>query len=147
MGKTLWVIMLIGAHFLSRLLQSEAYAGGLMVLLGARQSKEGWRVSVRPVALHACVHKCVRECVFVCSHAFIRPSLCLCVCVCIFYQGLIQVPPDAGAICSPANQRPQQNASPSEPWFTGGLPVCQYYSAARCALLLYQWGTKRFSHI
>lgn len=62
--------MLMRAHFLPRLLQSEAYTGGLIFLLGARQSREGWRVSVRPVALNACVHKCVCVCahVFMCLH-------------------------------------------------------------------------------
>lgn len=130
MGKTLWVIMLMRAHFLSRLFQSGAYTGGLMFPLGARRSEEGFGVSARPVALTACVHAC--GCVFACVY----PSISVSVRVCIFYQGLIQVPPDAGAICSPANQRPQQNASPSEPCFTGGLPVCQHYSDTHCALPL-----------
>lgn len=73
--RTLWVIMLMRAHFLSRLLQSKAYTGGLIFLLGSRQSKEGWRVSARPVACSACAHKCVH------LHVFIHPSLCLCVSV------------------------------------------------------------------
>lgn len=124
--------MFMRALLLSWLHHSEGYTGGLIFLLGVGQSNKDRRVSERPAALYACEYK--RGCVCVClySHVFLRPSLCLC--VCIFYQGLIQVPPDAGAICSPANQKPQQNASPSEPWFTGSLPVCQHYSDAHCAL-------------
>lgn len=57
MRKTLGMIMLMRAHFLSRLPQNEAYTGGLIFLLGARQSKEGWRVSVGLVAFNVCVHK------------------------------------------------------------------------------------------
>lgn len=75
MRKAPGVIMLIRAHFLSQLLQSEAYTGGLIFLLGARQSRGG--VSARPVTLHACAHKCV------CSHVYICPSWC----VCIFWSG------------------------------------------------------------
>ncbi len=73
---------------------------------------------------------CARACVFTCIYSSASAS----VCACIFYQALIQVPPDAGAICSPANQRPQQNASPLETCFIGSLPVCQYYWDTHCAL-------------
>lgn len=119
--------MLMRAHFLPQLLQSEAYTGGLIFLLPDK-AQRGCRVSARPVVASACVHKRVR------SHASVRRSVLRCVWLFFFYQGLIRVPPDAAAICSPANQRPQQNASPSEPRFTGGLPVCQYYSDSHCAL-------------
>lgn len=67
--------MLTAAHFLSQLLQSEAYTGGLIFLLRDRQSKDGCRVSVGPVALCACVHKCV------CSHVCASVHLCVCVCL------------------------------------------------------------------
>lgn len=115
MRKTPGVIMLMGAHFLSSLLQSEAYTGRLIFQVRDRQNKDACRVSVKPVVFGACVYNCV------CSHVFIHLPLSACVCVCIFYHGLIQVPPDAAAICSPANQRLQQNASSSESWFTGSL--------------------------
>lgn len=75
--------MLMRAHFLSRLLQSGAHTGGLIFLLAARQSKEGCRVSVRPVALYACVHKCM------CS------SVRLCVCVCLHFL----------SVCDPSASR------------------------------------------
>lgn len=114
MRETLGVIMLMRVDFLSQLLQREACTGGLIFLLRASQNKKGWRVSVSPVALGTYVGKCVRSCVL---------SAHFSVCVRIFHQGEIQEPPDAGAICSPDNQRPLQNGSSSEPWFTGSLPV------------------------
>lgn len=64
MRKTLGVIMLMRADFLSQLLQSKANTGGLIFLLRASQNKEGWRVSVRPVALSVYVRKCLCSCVY-----------------------------------------------------------------------------------
>lgn len=121
MRKTLWVIMLIRAHFLLWLLQNEAYTCGLIFLLGAKQSNKGMEGS-----------QCLRLCVCICVCGRVRAPTCIypsiSVSVCQhFLSGSIQVPPDAAAICSPANQRLHQNASPSEPCFTG-LPVCQYNS-------------------
>lgn len=64
MRKSLRVIMLMRADFLSQMLQSKANTGGLIFLLRASQNKEGWRVNVRPVALSVCVRKCLCSCVY-----------------------------------------------------------------------------------
>lgn len=64
--------MLMRAHFLPQLLQSEAYTGGLIFLLPDK-AQRGCRVSARPVVASACVHKRVR------SHASVRRSVLRCV--------------------------------------------------------------------
>lgn len=87
MRKSLRVIMLMRVDFLSQMLQSKANTGGLIFLLRASQSKEGWRVNVRPVALSVYVRKCLCSCVYpnvslsVCAFSSEwDPSACRCWC-------------------------------------------------------------------